>query len=101
MGCGAPGTFHAFLLLPVFVSPLTLENTFQGDSNSGPLRTKRGVAKGSLENKGLLSIQCLQHVDTTMFPGRIAILRLGCGLRLCSSSPRRILGRKREIQIEN
>ena len=54
MGCGAPGTFHAFLLLPVFVSPLTLENTFQDDSDSGPPRTKRGVAKGSLANKGLL-----------------------------------------------
>ena len=101
MGCGAAGTFHAFLLLPVFVSPSTLQNTYQDDSDSGRPRTKRGVAKGSLANKGLLCIPCFQHVGTTMFPGRIAILRLGCGLRLCNSSPRRILGREREVQIEN
>ena len=46
MSCGAPGTFHAFLLL-VSVLPSTVQNTFQDDSDSGHLRTKRGVAKGN------------------------------------------------------
>jgi len=50
VGWGAPGTFQAFLLLLVFVSPSTLQNTFQDDSDSGPLRTKRGVAKACRYN---------------------------------------------------
>ena len=56
MGCGAPGTFHAFLLL-VFVLPWTVQNTFQDDSGSGHLyRSKRGVAKGNQTNKGRVNM---------------------------------------------
>ena len=88
---------YAFLLL-VYGLPWSLQHIHQDDiSDSGPPRTKRGVAKGSQTKRAILYIPCLQHVDTTMFRGRIAILRLGCGPRLSNSSPRKILGRKREL----
>ena len=52
MGLGTPRTFHA-LLLSVCFFPWTVlgQNIHPDESESGSLRIKRGVAKGSLTNK--------------------------------------------------
>ena len=99
VGCRAPNTLHAFFLLIVYFFCWNVQGQNLGpyDSDSGLLRTKRGVAKGSQTKSGRSVHPCLQRVDTTMFRGRIAILRLGCGPRLSNSLPRRISGRKWEL----
>ena len=49
VGCRAPNTLHAFFLLVVYFFCWNVQGQNLGpyDSDSGPLRTKRGVAKGS------------------------------------------------------